>query len=804
MSVQNGCSPRITDNSTITELDPVTMQQFTLSTGEADQDGRVIEKTGTSTPPTDEKIVITGDQDLTEREVTVIETSDEASKTPTPSPTVVTGKDTSGDQDGAVRDTVSETENLDTPTPSPTDVTDKDTSGDQGGTVRDTVSETEDLDTPTPSPTDATGKDTSGDQEGVVSTKSASPTPTPSETSSTGTSASSGTRTENVSLGETTGPEASQSQWPWLLFGGLGITAFALGLIYVFRKGKKEQTGETLSIIPLPRDNEREIDRSRSRTTSPRSLERKDSDSSGLPTPVLPVQQVERREKTKQLDLGSRGSDRGTSSGSRTPPPQRRNVSVSDSPTKPTYPGTDPRAKVKPVRRNLRPIPFILPDVDTEPSSSVVVPKEKEIDFPHLLGGVASVTKINVLSKIDQFDPVKTYVAISPQQQAEMLRSATDVFRIPPLSYVGAEISRKDANLASLKQLVHEFVNPSNNHEFDYLIIDATSELPGDESVVRALEKESVLKLFEDVMINDSLRMMKLSGFEKITVGELKTLKAKFPNVSCFDLEGVTLEGELDETFIDCLVRHSEKGNQAAQEERFKSGIAERAEAFRTGTHDAFNDLFGADPSQNPLGPMRLFVESLYFLKGLDISDGFVDKFLHPNLLKNFPNARLLDLSNCVQLSLESFKKLIVIRIESLILEGCSKIFQRDSQTLAQKHQVANFWVVDAKALETVAQCFYAIAPFIRFVNLYKAHEMDLMSSERVLEITEYRSSARERYLEIKNRRDQSEYIQYCTYDVFDRMTSILQKTSNKQDGYRLELVQVSFKDVEGSKDIKV
>ncbi|WP_420421762.1 hypothetical protein [Simkania sp.] len=168
MSVQNGCSPRITDNSTITELDPVTMQQFTLSTGEADQDGRVIEKTGTSTPPTDEKIVITGDQDLTEREVTVIETSDEASKTPTPSPTVVTGKDTSGDQDGAVRDTVSETENLDTPTPSPTDVTDKDTSGDQGGTVRDTVSETEDLDTPTPSPTDVTGKDTSGDQEGTV------------------------------------------------------------------------------------------------------------------------------------------------------------------------------------------------------------------------------------------------------------------------------------------------------------------------------------------------------------------------------------------------------------------------------------------------------------------------------------------------------------------------------------------------------------------------------------------------------------------------------------------------------------
>ncbi|WP_420420869.1 hypothetical protein [Simkania sp.] len=116
---KDGCSPRITDNSTITELDPVTMQQFTLSTGEADQDGRVIEKTGTSTPPTDEKIVITGDQDLTEREVTVIETSDEASKTPTPSPTVVTGKDTSGDQDGAIRDTVSETENLDTPTPSP-------------------------------------------------------------------------------------------------------------------------------------------------------------------------------------------------------------------------------------------------------------------------------------------------------------------------------------------------------------------------------------------------------------------------------------------------------------------------------------------------------------------------------------------------------------------------------------------------------------------------------------------------------------------------------------------------------------
>ena len=521
------------------------------------------------------------------------------------------------------------------------------------------------------------------------------------------------------------------------------------------------------------------------------------------PNPSSKQEQKEKTEGSQQRGSGE-GLERekGVSRRSSTPPPQRQAV-ITKSPKKGAM--TDPRSnRRKPSdRRQLKPIPFSL---NSEPgiSGSSEDHRGKKVDFSEQLAGITAIHRRNALSKGEQIAPLATHVDIHPPVEKQIMRFASDGFQIPPINYVGMSVSRKGVDLDSYKQLVKEFVDPTNDHELDYLVIDAALETAGEDSDVRALESESVLKLFEGVMVNDTLRMMKLTGFKKITVGELKALKVKFPNVSCFDLEDVALEGDLDVAFKDCLVIHAEKGNRAAQEDRFKTGIAERVEAFMTGTHTAFDDLFGADPSQNPLGPMRLFVESVSFLKGLNISDSFIKTKLHPNLMKNFPNIRLLDLSNCSELTLESFKELVVIKVESLILEGCKKIFQRDSEKLASYYKVAHWWLTDARALVDVAQCFFGIAPFVRFVNLYDTHELDHMDPNLVRELYQDEKEQGTRLADIKKAPDQTQHLQYRSYLVLENMINIMKKTKKKEDGYRLELVQIGVKGQEGACDITV
>lgn len=566
--------------------------------------------------------------------------------------------------------------------------------------------------------------------------------------------------------------EASYFNWEWI-FGGATILGVFLAAIQRLRTREKK---EKKIVIPIYSDcigkKETKQDSQHDTAVGERS-----------PNPY--------EDKRKVI-----------SAGSLTPPPSRSNAVLSRSPIKPkTDPRGDRRKRIN--RSQVKPIPFVIP-VESHASGSSEDHLGKKVDFSEQLAAITAIDKRNALSKGEQIAPVAAHIAIRAPEQKEIMRVASDGFEIPPINYVGVSVSRKGVDLSSYTQLVMEFADPKNDHELDSLEIDAALETAGEESVVKVLESESVLKLFEAVMVNDSLRMMKLRGFEKITVGELKTLKHKFPNVSCFDLDGIALEGDLDGTFKDCLVLHAEKGNRAAQEERFKTGIAERIEAFTTGTHTAFDDLFGSDPSQNPLGPMRLFAESVSFLRGLNISDGFIKSKIHPNLMKNFPNIRLLDLSNCSELTLESFQELVVIRVESLILEGCKKIFQRDSKTLASHNKVAHWWLTDPAALGKVAQCFLGIAPFVRFVNLYDTHEMDFMSAELVRELYQDEKEQGTRLADIKKAPDQTQHLQYRSYLVLENMIKIMQKTKSQQDGYRLELVQIGVKGQVDAMDVKV
>jgi len=363
-----------------------------------------------------------------------------------------------------------------------------------------------------------------------------------------------------------------------------------------------------------------------------------------------------------------------------------------------------------------------------------------KVDFKDAIGKIAAINP----QSIPELEPIfHDYVQIQRpvgkpfieyKDKARYSGEEDAVISIIPDRFLGVQVKRGPLEKGSFFSLLDEFIG--QNHALHYIDIDAKrieasdSELSGEPAV--HLAGEECLSRISSYQANNSVEVLRLSGFEKITVSQLNKIMQKFPRVMHFDLRGSKVEVEVIEAFQeDYILETDDFSNVGAQFERCWKGIRERRERFVLNSdirelQDLFNphaDL-ASHLRKHPLGPYRFFVDNVWFLHGLKIDDDYMNETVLPNLHKNFPNARALDLSGCERLTSNTLNHMAkaTFRIESLILRDCPRIFSRYRSSGSS---VATEPVCDITAVGNVVNSFKELVKFISYVDLRGSAVLD-------------------------------------------------------------------------------
>ena len=358
-------------------------------------------------------------------------------------------------------------------------------------------------------------------------------------------------------------------------------------------------------------------------------------------------------------------------------------------------------------------------------SSSLVVPREEEFKegkmppsrffgSSSLSGGRGLLDSLSSLQTIPL--DLQHYVKVSPgkcdalshdlnrcgYQPGGNGASPSPQQFIKPSRYNAVTVIQDDLSAQSFRKLLAQACAPDNT--IDYLKIVGNKS---DSAVVWQL-------LCGRIKPNTHVKTLDLEGLGSVNGQLLQKLKATFPGVLCFNLNGVKVEGDISSVGADHLIFSEGKSNVEFHLKKMHKAIEAR---FKTTTvvdrFDGIKQIFrNRSPyALHPFGLARLYVEDLSFLKGLDITDDEIERIL-PGIRSNFPFVRELDLSDCKLLTVKSLRKISEFPIERLVLRNCERLSMRYSGT-------AGAFVADAgNALKSVEKGVSQFSGNVRFLDI--------------------------------------------------------------------------------------
>jgi len=220
------------------------------------------------------------------------------------------------------------------------------------------------------------------------------------------------------------------------------------------------------------------------------------------------------------------------------------------------------------------------------------------------------------------------------------------------------DFSNPEAKRDSLIRFLHK------DHKIDRLVLKGAGDI------------DFLLDLPDEQTTLHNIHTLVVQNFE-LTKSTLTQIAQKFPNIACYYLSESVIDQEAPEfqehyIYFEPKVKGGRSVVWGNLQERYDDFNAKLKGFMESYSPRGFaSDFLNVTPTKL-LHPIAPFIRRVAFLRKTEIRDGHLDG-IHKGLKKYFPNMRILDLSECNNLTVGAFTTLAMLHPQEVHLVGCDK-----------------------------------------------------------------------------------------------------------------------------------
>ena len=158
-----------------------------------------------------------------------------------------------------------------------------------------------------------------------------------------------------------------------------------------------------------------------------------------------------------------------------------------------------------------------------------------------------------------------------------------------------------------------------------------------------------------------------LKGTQEISIKKLEEIAKTFPNIACFDLSEIKVEGDLVTFKKKHIVLLPKENNIRTMFDELDEKLFNLVKGYNDQFYLQFKSSDDLDSLFHPAAP---FITNIAFLRGLPMRES-IFKALAPRLKCSFPNIRTLNLSKCERLTTNTLEDIAKLGIKKLFMLDC-------------------------------------------------------------------------------------------------------------------------------------